>query len=110
MYTSTFALVFCNFLLKYVKFRISALKTKKTSAFCSVINCGMRSERDKVSFYRFPAILTKSGEKNNELSKRRRDAWIKALKRGPLAETQLKNGRVCFRHFISGNIYICSNL
>lgn len=72
-------------------------------AFCSVVKCGMRGERDKVSFFRFPAILMKSGEHMNELSKQRRNAWIKALKRGPLSETMLKNGRICSRHFISGN-------
>lgn len=72
-------------------------------SFCSVVNCAARYERDRVSFFRFPAVLTNRGDKLNALSVERREAWIKALKRGPLSETQLNNGRVCSRHFLTGN-------
>lgn len=60
-------------------------------SFCCVVECSMRGKRDNVSFYRFPA-----------LSKERRNAWVKALKRGPLTEKQLKYWRVCSKHFLTG--------
>ncbi|KAK4882717.1 hypothetical protein RN001_006036 [Aquatica leii] len=65
--------------------------------FCSVVKCSMRAERDKVSFFRFPAVLNHL----NSLSSERRNAWIKALKRGPLSESHLRNGRICSRHFLT---------
>lgn len=70
--------------------------------FCCVVNCGMRGERDRVSFFRFPAILNHRGDLFRALSEERRNSWVKALKRGPLSEQQLKYWRVCSRHFISG--------
>lgn len=72
-------------------------------SFCSVVNCAARFERDRVRFFRFPAILTHRGDKLNALSVERRDAWIEALNRGSLNETRLKYGRVCSRHFLTGN-------
>ncbi|XP_019761952.2 probable methylthioribulose-1-phosphate dehydratase [Dendroctonus ponderosae] len=71
-------------------------------AFCSVLYCGMRWERDRVSFFRFPAIGSNKRDETRELSSERRNAWIAALKRGPLNERFLKNARVCSRHFING--------
>uniref|UniRef100_A0A6P7H0B4 Uncharacterized protein LOC114349271 n=1 Tax=Diabrotica virgifera virgifera TaxID=50390 RepID=A0A6P7H0B4_DIAVI len=72
-------------------------------AFCSVIKCSSRAERDKVSFFRIPAAFKNRGPSLiKELSKERRELWIKALKRGPLSEGFLKNARICSRHFING--------
>ncbi|KAJ8980402.1 hypothetical protein NQ317_009397 [Molorchus minor] len=71
-------------------------------SFCSVLNCGMRAERDRVSFFRFPAVLRHRGEYLNGLSEERHNAWVKALKRGALSEARLKHWRVCSRHFVNG--------
>ncbi|XP_045468193.1 uncharacterized protein LOC123676367 isoform X2 [Harmonia axyridis] len=71
-------------------------------AFCAVVGCSMRGERDNVKFYRVPAALKNSGDHLNELSKNRRESWIKVLERGNLSETFLKNARICSRHFLSG--------
>ena len=73
-------------------------------SFCCVVNCGMRGERDKVSFFRFPAVLNNRGENLRALSEKRRKSWVIALKRGPLSEQQLKTWRICSRHFIDGKV------
>ncbi|XP_033217360.1 uncharacterized protein LOC117173086 [Belonocnema kinseyi] len=36
------------------------------------------------------------------LSKRRREMWISVLRRRPLSASQLKNSRICKKHFRSG--------
>lgn len=62
----------------------------------------MRAERDNVSFYRIPAILKNRGERLQALSEERRNAWVKALKRGQLTDQQFKHWRVCSKHFLHG--------
>ncbi|KAJ8917078.1 hypothetical protein NQ315_012997, partial [Exocentrus adspersus] len=72
-------------------------------AFCCVINCGNRGERDNVKFYKIPKILNfKHKEHINKLSKVRREKWINAIKREDLVEAKLKYATVCSKHFISG--------
>lgn len=76
---------------------------------CSVVKCSMRSERDRLSFFRFPAVLTNAGDNLNALSSERRNAWVTALKRGPLSDSHLRNGRICSRHLITGKYVGISN-
>ena len=72
-------------------------------AFCAVVNCGMRGNRDNVRFFRIPAALKNASEQANALSKHRQEMWIKAIKRGPLSDSQIKYGRICSRHVKTGN-------
>ena len=70
---------------------------------CVVIGCSKRSGRDKdVSFYRIPKIITHRGQRDYELTKKRRDGFLAAISRDDLTEKVLENDRVCSRHFISG--------
>ena len=70
-------------------------------AFCAVIYCGSRGNRDEgIKFFRFPII---SGYKAlAEITKKRQDAWLTALKRKDIRVNQYKYLTVCSRHFISG--------
>lgn len=40
--------------------------------------------------------------KKNDLSQKRRELWIAAIKRDDLTETKLKYQKVCSKHFITG--------
>ncbi|VEN60951.1 unnamed protein product [Callosobruchus maculatus] len=72
-------------------------------SFCCVVNCSSRGNRDMVNFYRIPSVLNLSLKKDlNELSKRRREKWLQAIKREDLTEVKLKYARVCSKHFVSG--------
>lgn len=70
---------------------------------CVVIGCSKRSGRDRdVSFYRIPKIVTHRGERDYELSKKRRNGFLAAISRDDLTDKVLQNDRICSRHFISG--------
>lgn len=72
---------------------------------CIVVGCGSRANRDNVSFYSVPAILNHKYLKyKNELSKKRRDLWIAAIKREDLTDSIIKNERVCSKHFLTGKV------
>lgn len=82
---------------------------------CIVTGCGSRADRDKVSFFRLPVVTNFTFKIDlNELSKKRREKWIAAIKRTDLTEAKLKYERVCGRHFLTGiaNVkitrYICN--
>ncbi|VEN45408.1 unnamed protein product, partial [Callosobruchus maculatus] len=71
--------------------------------FCCVVNCGSRSNRDNLHFYRIPQVLKHAHRTDlNELSALRRQKWLEAIKRKDFSETKIKNARVCSKHFISG--------
>lgn len=72
--------------------------------FCMVVNCGSNGLRDNVGFYRIPSVYDNNKQKNS-LAQERRAAWIKSLRREDLTDTKLKNGRICSKHFISGDTY-----
>ncbi|KAJ8909792.1 hypothetical protein NQ315_015312, partial [Exocentrus adspersus] len=58
-------------------------------AFCCVINCGNRGERDNVKFYKIPKILNfKHKEHINKLSKVRREKMDKCHKKGRFGRGQ----------------------
>lgn len=68
--------------------------------------CGSRSNRDSVSFYRVPDVVNSQYFPHlNELSRKRRDKWIAAIKREGLTPSILRNQRVCSKHFITGKIF-----
>ena len=71
--------------------------------FCAVVGCGNRANREKTkSFYRLSAIVTGKGEALRELTERRRRAWLIAINRKDIRESNLKYTRVYSDHFISG--------
>lgn len=71
---------------------------------CIVFGCSKHSGKDKgLNFYRIPAVVTREGEEEEELSKERRERWILAISRDDLSwKDVLKNERVCGLHFVSG--------
>ena len=49
--------------------------------FCAIIGCANRGNRDKEKrFFRLPSISAHQGDQTQELSKRRREAWLARLK------------------------------
>lgn len=70
---------------------------------CAVVGCSKRSDRHKgVSFYRILTIRTGRGERELELSTKRRAGFLAAISRADLTENSIDQARVCSRHFISG--------
>lgn len=78
---------------------------------CSVYGCSKNSARDShLKFYRVPRVIIpnekapskyKSINNVEKLSQKRRDKYIKALKRN-LNDSQIDSARVCSLHFLSG--------
>ena len=70
---------------------------------CSVVRCTNRSntnsEGEKVSYHRFLVVIESQGEKTQELSSKRRLAWIAALKQKGWEPSE--HSRVCSDHFVS---------
>lgn len=82
---------------------------------CFVSGCNRLSYKDKhASFYRIPSIISLKNklystfgceleqQKVIKLSQKRQEAWIKVLNRGILSDSEVRNARVCDKHFISG--------
>ena len=55
-----------------------------------------------MKFSRVLKIVKNEGEVIEELTTRRRRAWISAISRDDLTEDNLENERVCSKHFVSG--------
>ena len=72
---------------------------------CIIIGCGYKSgkssqKKDSVVRYsRVPKMVKNKGEVIEELTTRKRRAWISAISRDDLTDD---NERVCSRHFVSG--------
>ncbi|KAF5271423.1 hypothetical protein FQR65_LT17613 [Abscondita terminalis] len=72
-------------------------------SFCCIVNCGSTGLRDNVRFFRIPAILRYKHKSHlTELSTKRREKWLNAIKREDFPESKQKNASVCSKHFISG--------
>ena len=75
---------------------------------CIIVGCGNKSGKSSqkkdsaVKFSRVPKIVQNEGEMIEELTTRRRRAWISAISRGDLTDDKLEHERVCSRHFVSG--------
>ncbi|CAG9764082.1 unnamed protein product [Ceutorhynchus assimilis] len=74
---------------------------------CLVFGCTSRANRDVVSFHSIPTELSfRFLTHKNDLSRKRRAAWIAALRRNDLTMSKIANyktnGRICSRHFITG--------
>ncbi|XP_048242685.1 uncharacterized protein LOC124115552 [Haliotis rufescens] len=70
---------------------------------CAVINCSNRANRDKKSFFRFPAVINNSDDKTRDLSQKRRRLWLAAVNREDLAFKDTRYMRVCSDHFVGGS-------
>ena len=55
-----------------------------------------------MSFFRIPVIRKGRGEREFELSSKRRTGFVAAISRQYLSENSLNHARICSRHFISG--------
>lgn len=81
-------------------------------AFCCVLRCSNRSDRDVKSFFKLPAIINKGDDLKKRLSVERRKRWISALRRSHSDGEKLNLLRVCEDHFVTGNetyiILLCS--
>lgn len=71
---------------------------------CAVVNCGSRSSRDDVKFFRLPMIR----KKLLEISTKRQNAWLAAIKRSDMLVGSYQYQRVCAKHFISGKLLVLS--
>ena len=66
---------------------------------CAIIGCSNRSGRDKVRFFRLPAVVKHQGEQMFSVTTKQRCAWLKAISRDDLTEDKLSNVFVCEMHF-----------
>ncbi|XP_051154841.1 uncharacterized protein LOC127277610 [Leptopilina boulardi] len=71
-------------------------------ATCLVLDCKSRNGVDSVNFFRIPVARKLKSEDLCKLVHDRREKWLRVLKRGELTKTQLENGRICSKHFITG--------
>ncbi|XP_055841937.1 nucleolar protein dao-5 isoform X2 [Episyrphus balteatus] len=72
-------------------------------AKCCVRGCSNKLEvGSSIRMFRFPALLDKP-KSLVELSRQRRNAWLKALNRTNLPEEVLKSIGICSEHFITGS-------
>ena len=67
---------------------------------CAIIGCSNRSGRDKVRFFRLPAVVKHQGEQMFSIMTQQRCAWLKAISRDDLTEAKLSNVFVCEMHFV----------
>ena len=66
---------------------------------CAIIGCSNRSGRDKVRFFRLPAVVKHQGEQMFSVTTKQRCTWLKAISRDDLTEDKLSNVFVCEMHF-----------
>ena len=83
---------------------------------CGVVGCHVHLKTiPKPRLFRIPAIISmdncqySNDPKNHlrviELSRLRRNAWLRALKRGSFDDKSINSIRICNNHFISGFMY-----
>ena len=75
---------------------------------CCIVDCSSLSSTEKLSFFRIPSVIVHRSEETKILSEKRRNGWLRVIKRD-LSENERKFGRICEKHFISGNILIFIN-
>ena len=74
---------------------------------CAVFGCGNNASRDKTKrFFRIPKIIKNCDpdKRDENLSRARRQQWLKNISRADLTEKKADFTRVCSDHFISGKI------
>ena len=85
------------------------MKDQSYMGFCyhgSVYYCWLWQQEWKkdsaVKFSRVPKIVKNEGEMMEELTTRRRRAWISAISRPGLTGDKFEHERDCYRYFVSG--------
>ena len=69
---------------------------------CTMIGCSNRSGRDKVRYFRLPAVIQGQGGQTRSIMEAQRHAWVKAISRDDLTTDKLANMFfVCEEHFIT---------
>lgn len=74
-----------------------------TMVGCAIYGCNNKSERDRISFHKLPAIRTNEGPQMLELTTERRRTWLSVISRDDLKN--LNNVYVCGNHFVKGEVY-----
>ena len=77
---------------------------------CVVFGCSNRSDRrnkgecgsKRIKFSRIPAVRHHYGEQEYRLSLKRRTAWLAAISRDDLDESNMDKYMICLIHFHSG--------
>lgn len=77
---------------------------------CAVVTCNNSTRNCNLKFFTIPAIVSPGSccHKKEKLpsiivlSKKRQNAWVRALNQGPLNSKELNHKRVCAKHFQLG--------
>jgi THAP domain len=72
---------------------------------CGVVHCFNNTKKTPaMRFFAIPRIVKHQGERDMEISGRRRMAWIAALnrKKEDLTELKMLHTKVCEEHFVKG--------
>ena len=88
---------------KCFSFFIVTDRRRSAVVLCCVIVCSKRFGRDNVKFFRIPAVITRRGERERELSEIRRREFLAAIGRADLKGTKFSNARMCSLLFVSGS-------
>ena len=94
-------------IFRFICRKITPILFDIVMVLCIIVGCGNKTgkslkKNDPVRFSRVPKIVNNEGEMTEELTTRRRRAWLSAISRDDLTEEKLENERVCHRHFVSG--------
>lgn len=71
---------------------------------CCVFGCGNSYKKNPLlSFFCIPSVRKNQGKETEELTERRRKAWLKAINRKNLNDNAIRKWHVvCSEHFITG--------
>lgn len=73
---------------------------------CGVVGCSTSYGEENARFFSIPGVLSFVHKVNlNALSALRRKKWFIAIRRADLTASKIKNLKVCYRHFITGNYF-----
>jgi len=72
----------------------------------AVFGCGNKTLDKSLSFYRFPNVKVDAASDLKTQILKQRTAWLNALHRTDVHDSQLKNMRICSVHFKSGNYFV----
>ena len=79
-----------------------------TGSYCSIVGCSNNSgNTDQIGFFRVPSVLTREGIETEELTKKRRAAWIRAINRKNFSDDFIGKKvwiKVCGEHFVKGKV------
>jgi len=71
-----------------------------------MLGCFNRGERDKGVYSSVPAIREREGPEERQRTESRRRLWLKAIARDDLTQLKIKYQRVCWQHFVHGELFL----